>query len=435
LDGFRAVYVADKENHTLRIIDPSGKVSTLAGLARKPGSIDGRGGEARFNFPDGVVVNAAGHVFVADLGNHTIRRIDLQGIVTTLAGQPGQEGDMDGTGRNARFRNPKSLAIDNAGNLYVGDRGNYVIRRVTASGQVTTIAGKAGHPGSMDGPALEARFGSLEGITWDGQGTIYVADAVNSVIRRMERDGGVTTLAGSTGLPGYNNGFGREALFCLPSGIAADFAGNLFVADTLNYVIRKIDPKGEVTTIAGLASSIGYSDGTNSAAPFDHPQGVAVDILGNVYVTDQSNNTIRKINPLGGVTTLAGVAPHSEGADGAGLLFPQSVAVTDEGEVFMADSQNHVIRRITALGSVSTLAGQAGSAGSIDGTGSAARFFYPQGVAVDKRGNVWVADSLNHTLRKINQRGEVTTVAGLAGSSGSTDGIGSAGRHWGRVWT
>jgi streptogramin lyase len=435
VDGSGNVYVADSGNSTIRKITPAGAVTTLAGAAGG-GSADGTGSAARFNQPNGVAVDASGNVYVADSVNRTIRKITPAGVVTTLAGTAGSWGSVDGTGSAARFSLPSGVAVDASGNVYVADRNNSTIRKITPDGVVTTFAGTAGSIGSADGTGSAARFYSPSGVAVDGTGNVYVADTYNQTIRKITPAGVVTTLAGTALSYGSADGTGSAARFWNPSGVAVDGSGNVYVADGGNNggnnAIRKITPAGVVTTFAGTAGSYGSADGTGSAARFFWPSGVAVDGSGNVYVADSSNSTVRKITPAGVVTTLAGTAGASGSADGTGsaarFYSPRGVAVDGSGNVYVADSQNHTIRTITPAGVVTTLAGTAGSSGSADGTGSAARFDYPEGVAVDGSGNVYVADYNNHTIRKITPAGVVTTLAGTAGARGSADGTGNAAR-------
>src|ERR1043166_3677051 len=214
------------------------------------------------------------------------------------------------------------------------------------------------------------------------------------------------TLAGLAGSFGSTDGTGSAARFVYPYGLATDSAGNVYVADGYNHTIRKITPVGVVTTLAGLAGSVGSADGTGSAARFNFPTGVATDSAGNVYVADTSNYTLRKITPAGVVTTLAGLAGSLGSADGTGSAArfnnPYGVATDLAGNVYVADTFNSTIRKITPAGVVTTLAGPVGSFsfGSADGTSSAARFYLPSGVATGSAGNVYVADTSNHTIRK-----------------------------------
>ena len=251
----------------------------------------------------------------------------------------------------------------------------------------------------------------------------------------------MTTLAGLAQLDangkrivGSADGTGSAARLNSPSAVAVDRAGNLYVTDEGNNTIRKVTPVGTnwvLTTLAGLAGTSGSADGTGSAARFDGPEGVAVDSSGNIFVVDNGDNTIRKVTLTGTnwvVTTLAGLAGSSGSADDSGIAAgfnnPESVAVDSAGDLFVADWGNCTIRKVTPTGVVTTLAGLAGSSGNSDGTGSQARFAFPYGVAVDGAGTVYVSDNANHTVRKVTSAGVVTTLAGLAGRSGSADGTG-----------
>jgi sugar lactone lactonase YvrE len=330
----------------------------------------------------------------------------------------------------AEFISPEDVAVDGNGNVYVADGSSPVIRKITPDGMVTTFAGLAKNPGSVDGKGSAARFSYTHGIAVDGKGNVYVADSDNNTIRKITPDGIVTTLAGTAGTTGGSDGAGSAAQFKRPWSVAVDGSGNVYVADAGNNTIRKITADGIVTTLAGSAGETASidCDGKGSAARFKYPAGVAVDGSGNVYVSDSGNNTIRKITPDGIVTTLAGSA--SEGTtgstDGTGnaarFNSPGGVTVDGNGNVYVADSGNHTIRKITPDGVVTTLAGLPGHSGRSDGKGSVARFGLtsPDGVAVDGSGNLYVADSSNWIIRKITPGGVVTTLAGRF--PGSNDG-------------
>jgi sugar lactone lactonase YvrE len=430
-DGAGNVFVADQNNNTIRKITPSGVVTTLAGTAGSSGSANGTGAAARFNGPEGVAVDGAGNVFVADYKNNTIRKITPTGVVTTLAGSAGASGSADGTGTAARFHSPQGVAVDGAGNVFVAD--GATIRKITPTGVVTTLAGSAGASGSADGTGTAARFSDPFGVAVDGTGNVFVADCSNNTIRKITPSGVVTTLAGTAGSSGSADGTGAAARFGDPEGVAVDGAGNVFVADSNNNTIRKITPAGVVMTLAGAADSSGSADGTGASARFNGPNDVAVDGAGNVFVADSGNNTIRKITSTGVVTTLAGSAAADSGsADGMGAAarfsYPEGVAVDGAGNVFVVDYWNSTIRKVTPAGAVTTFAGTAGLAGNADGAGAAARFSVLHGVAVDGAGNVFVADTGNNTIRKVTSAGMVTTLAGSAGYSGSADGTGAAAR-------
>jgi len=441
IDSAGNAYVADTFNGTIRKITPAGVVTTFAGTAGVFGSTDATGAAARFSFPIGVATDGAGNIYVADRGNSTLRKITPAGVVTTLAGTAGVFGSIDATGATASFNGPFGVATDGAGNVYVADTNNNTVRKITPAGVVTTLAGTAGVRGSTDATGAAASFNGPFGVATDSAGNVYVADGGNSTIRKIAPAGVVTTLAGTAGVTGNTDATGAAARFGLPLGVASDSAGNVYVADSdvisdeadllvLNSTLRKITPAGAVTTFVGAARVTGGTDATGAAASFNFPTGVATDCSGNVYVADTDNNTIRKITPTGVVTTLAGTAGvrGSTDATGAAASFnqPYAVATDSSGNVYVADSGNSTLRKITPAGDVSTLAGTAGVIGSTDATGAAASFDFPMSVATDGAGNVYVADTVNNAIRKITPSGVVTTLAGTARVRGSTDATGAA---------
>ncbi len=446
VDSNGNVYVADSYNNTIRKVTPQGVVTTLAGVAGYYGTNDGTASEALFDYPKGVAVDSADNVYVADSGNNTIRKITPQGVVTTLAGlaqfdQNGNPiaGTNDGTGSLARFDFPQGVAVDSADNVYVADTYNDTIRKVTPDGVVITLAGLAGKSGSTDGAGAKARFYIPSGIAVDSAGNVYAADSYNDTIREVTPAGVVTTLAGIASDVGNANGTGSKARFSFPSSVAVDAAGNVYVADTDNSTIREITSAALVTTIAGVAVSFGTADGTGSEARFDVPWAIATGPNGNIYIADTGNCSVRKITPAGLVTTVAGLSGFIGSTDGIGTQarfeYPQGVAVDTSSNIYVADSGNNTIRKVTPSGVVTTLAGLAGSHGSADGIGSKARFDFPFGIAVDTAGNVYVADSLNDTIRKITPvsgttNWSVSTIAGLSGSHGVADGTNKSARFY-----
>ncbi|MEK6699123.1 MAG: hypothetical protein AABZ10_08795 [Nitrospirota bacterium] len=297
---------------------------------------------------------------------------------------------------------------------------------------VTTIAGEKMTSGSTDGTGTAARFNFAAGITTDGT-NLYVADTYNHTIRKVViSTAEVTTLAGTAGVSGSTDGTGAAALFNYPQGITMD-GTNLYIADTNNYTIRKVViSTGEVTTLAGTAGAFGSTDESGPAARFGAPSGITTDGT-SLYVADTWNGTIRKIViSTGEVTTLAGTAGAFGSADGTGAdaRFSYTTGIASDGtNLYVVDNRSNTIRKIViATGDVTTLAGTAGVSGSTDGTGSAAFFFSPQAITRDET-NLYVADTANRTIRKIViPTGEVTTLAGAAGAPGSTDGSATAAR-------
>ncbi len=292
MDGSGNLYIADTGNHTIRKVTPAGVVTTLAGSAGNAGTANGTGTAARFNSPRGVAVDGSGNVYVADYGNHAIRRVTPAGAVTTLAGTAGSAGNTNGTGAAARFRQPYDVAIAGS-NLYVADFGNHTIRRVTTAGVVTTLAGSAGNAGSANGTGAAARFRNPIGLAIAGS-NLYAVDFGNHTIRRVTTGAGaVTTLAGSAGNTGSEDGAGANARFRQPAGLAISGA-NLYVVDFGNHTIRKVTTAGVVTTIGGSALNPGSADGAGSAARFRNPIGIAVGSDGSLFVTDYDNHRISR---------------------------------------------------------------------------------------------------------------------------------------------
>lgn len=448
-DSAGNTYMADARNSIIRKISPTGVVTTLTGKQGVAGSTDGAIADARFNFPSDVATDTAGNIYVADQLNHTVRKITAGGVVSTLAGKAGVDGHFDAAGAEARFSQPRGIATDSAGNVYVAD--NYGVRKITLNGvvstvtissrpsdvvvdssgnvfvsdtyknsidkvspngTVTTLAGGTTSPtlDMVDGTGADARFSTLFGMAIDAAGNIYAADGFNLAIRKITPTGVVTTPFHSDNPPDRRSGgvsFG-------PLGIGADTAGNLYVAEASTNLIRKISADGTKTTLASNVLIRTSADGTGTAASFLMPLGLAADSEGNIYVADFANSIIRKTTPAGVVSTLAGVEKIVGSLDGSGALTsfnrPIAVATDSSGNVYVADAKSNTVRKVSSVGVTTTLAGTAGTAGSADGTGSTARFNYPIAIATDKAGNVYVADMNNNAVRKITPAGVVSTL-------------------------
>ncbi len=458
-------FVADAANHVIRKIDASGNVTTVAGAFGVPGSADGAGAAARFNRPAGIIADGT-TLYISDTGNHTIRQmVSTSGIVTTLAGTPGTEGFSDNPAgpENVLFRSPEGITVGTVNTvkaLFVADTGNHSVRRVFLTGATVTYAG-SGTPGFDNAVGPDASFNSPRGLTYDGASifvadtgnhairritpagsvgsvttlagdgtpgfldnlsglfarfssprnliavgsTLFVADTGNHVIRRVDTtdSGFVTTLAGFPQVPGFSDGTGNDARFdgLRGIGIQDGISSLFFVADTQNHVVRQVTVAGEVITVAGNPPQAGLVNATGDNARFDAPAGVAV-IGDDVYVSDRGNDTIRKVTSSGVVTSFTGAV----------FSAPQGI-VAQGSDLYVADSGNHAIRKVDPSGVVSTFAGSdSGVEGFADGTGTAARFRTPKGMATDGS-FLYVADAGNHAIRKIELgTGIVVTVAG-----------------------
>jgi sugar lactone lactonase YvrE len=304
----------------------------------------------KFNHSKGLVVDAGGNIYVANTFDQTIWRITPDGTAAVFAGKSGQMGSADGVGGAARFHYPEGLAVDTAGNIYVADSGNNTIRKITGDGAVTTLAGRAGQGGSANGRGSAAQFNYPSGVAVDGLGNIFVADLRNALIRRVTPEGVVTTLAGSPGQTGSEDGVRDNARFDFPLYVAVDSADNVYVSDIYNNAIRKVTPTGLVTTLAGQpAYDTSSRDGMGKAARFNHPGGLALDAAGNIYVADVENETIRKITPMGMVTTIAGQVRQPGNLDGPGASAqfrqPMGLALGHDKNLYVMDLGNAVIRK------------------------------------------------------------------------------------------
>jgi sugar lactone lactonase YvrE len=319
-------------------------VSTVAGNGLA-GTVDGPASSAEFDLPNYEAVDASGNIYVSDNYTQNIRKITPAGVVSTLAGT-GHAGYINGPGASAEFFDPQGMVVDQHFNLYIADMGNNRIRKISPAGIVSTFAGST--PGAADGPDSSAQFREPFGLAIDGQGNIFVADTYNNLIRKITPAGVVTTVAGN-GTAGYADGPALSAQFNYPFSLCLDLQGNIYVADTYNYRIRKITTSGMVSTLAGNDSQI-FQDGTGTSAQFGFPTGIIIDGQGVLYVADQGSDRVRKITPAGEVTTLAGTG-QSGWVDGPGpsakFQYLYGVTFDLQGAIIVGDTGNHRIRKIT----------------------------------------------------------------------------------------
>ena len=461
-DGAGNLYAADSVNDTIRkVVLATGAVTTIAGTAGAPGTADGIGAAARFDEPAGVAFDG-GNLYVADSGNCIIRKIVLAtGAVTTIAGTAGAAGKVDAVGAAARFTRPQGVATDGAGNLYVADTYNDVVRQIVlASGAVSTISGAS--PGLPDSVASDgagnlyvAGYGGstvskidlatgvstsltppnvgasgTTGLAIDRAGSLYFADGNSAVFALNLTSGAATLVAGSTidaGAP----------TFSAPSGLALDGAGNLYVADGGSMIRKVALATGAVTTLAGSSAVGGSADGAGSSASFNGAAGLVLDGAGNLYVADKGNSAIRKIAIKTGVVTTA-VFSSSYGPYGEGLalLSPTGLALDGAGNLFVADTGNMTITEIAlSTGALTTFAGELGYNFETDGTGydpsqpwhqGAATFSYPVGLAFDVAGSaLFVTDLTGPTVRRVLLADGSTTTVRPSGDDGGIDDAGS----------
>jgi hypothetical protein len=406
-------FVADTGNHAIRKITPTGAVgdvTTLAGDGTSGFLDNAAGGSARFSSPVSLVAIGS-NLFVSDTGNHVIRQVDPSGFVTTLAGLPQVPGFSDGTGSNTRFNGLKGIAVqEGVSNLfYVADTGNDVIRQVSLGGAVVTVAGNPPRAGLINSTGESARFNAPAGVAVIGD-SVFVSDTGNNTVRKVAASGVVTSLTGS--------------VFNGPQGIAA-VGTDLYIADSENHAIRKVTSSGVVTTVAGSDAGVeGFANGTGTAARFRMPKGIATD-GSSLYIADTGNHAVRKIDiGTGAVTTVAGDGTPGLPTDTPSRFkSPEGIAILGSN-LYVADTGNHAIQEFTLTGTFNrTFAGSTtGASGYVDGTtGTAARFHTPRGIAAV--GSIlYVADTGNHAVRRISTFRKVTTFVGRADAATTRNG-------------
>ncbi len=335
-------------------------ISTLAGNGTADYTGDGQAAtNASLNTPSGVAVDAKGNMFIADTKNNTIRRVDSNGVISSVAGKgyffSGFKGD-GGAATSAELNYPTGVAVDTKGNIYIADAHNNVIRKVNSRGIISTIAGTGTMGFSGDGgAATSAQLFWPNGVTVDDKGNIYIADSYNRRIRVVNSSGVISTIVGK-GTQGYS-GDGSAATISelyLPYGVSLDSSGNLYIADYLNYNLRKVDSKGIISTVAGINNNgfCGGDGGAAISACLGGPQGVSIDAEGNIYIADFLTNAIRKVNTSGIISTVAGNGTNGYGGDGgaatsAQLANPSGIAIDSKGNIYIADCFNNRIRKVT----------------------------------------------------------------------------------------
>lgn len=461
-------------------VSADGKITDFTG-GDQGGVQDGTGSSARFSWIQSLATDSAGSIYAADVDARTIRKVSSTGVVTTLAGHPGSQGWQDGVGATAFFANPTAVAVDSQGKVYVQDYGavrvvtpagvvttwktpplvpgllsspvggiavdkagnlylaNYaeaVICKITPEGTPSVFAGQAAWSGFNDSPRETARFGYVAGMCRAPDRSILVADYENSLVRKVDREGNVSTYAGKIGSGASKDGPISQATFHHPIAVASDTFGNVYVADDDGAVIRKISVAGDVTTFAGRREidpnnhgidSPFYQDGQGQEARFSDVVGMTIDGANNLYVTDRGNCCIRKVSTTGMVSTYAGRPLGWGYADGPAVdaLFtlPSGIDSDPDGTLYVADGAN-VIRKITPQGMVSTIAGIPRKQGFANGSAVQALLDGPVAVASDHHGNIFFTDA-SSTIRKIGVDGSVSTVGGKPSRLGNDDGVGS----------
>lgn len=416
------LYIADQNHHRVRRVDRGGVITTVAGTGEAGYSGDGGPATlARLNQPAYLALDAAGNLYVTDLGNNRIRRIDRSGVITTVAGS-GERG-VGGEGTPALttpLALPGRVAVDAAGNLYIPEQGANRVRRVAPDGTIATVAGRVSFRpfGGDGGPATEAALSLPTAVLIDRNGNLLIVDTGHNRLRVVNARGMIATFAGGVGKSGIA---ATDAVLVEPRGGVRDAQGNTYIADQGHFRILKVDPQGILTVIAGVGAP-GYSgDGGPAlqAAIGGHVDGLAVDAAGNLYVPDLDNRRVRRIDASGVITTVAGNGRSGFSGDGGPATRAMlsaafwNVAVDAAGNLYIADGGNHRVRRVDPNGIITTVAGNGSDTYSGDGGPALeAGIPGPDGLFVDAAGNLYIGDTADFRIRKVSRDGIITTVAG-----------------------
>jgi uncharacterized protein (TIGR03437 family) len=431
VDGSGDLFIADTGNAVIRKVTPDGNINTVAGSNIVGFSGDGgKATSAELNQPRGVAVDSSGNIYIAEYGDSRIRNVS-NGTISTIAGTGviGFSGDGSQSAK-AQLASPWSVCVDSGGNVYVADQSNFRIRKITSDGTISTVAGDGLLSYSGDGgQAAKAQLDGPQGLGMDSAGNLYIADTQNNAVREVFAGGLMASIAG-TGIAGFSGDGGQAAVAQLnkPQGVAVDSTGNLYIADTLNNRVRLVSPAGVIATVAGTGAA-GFSGdgGPASNAQLNRPQGLAVDTAGNLYIADVNNSRIRKVSPDGTIHVVAGTGASSYSGDGgpatsAFLNGPEAVAVDSAGNLFIADTGNNRIRLVTPDGNISTSVGTGAPGHTGDGGPAAnALIAAPGSVAVDSAGNLYIGDSSTR-VRKVSPDGIIVTITGSNSPGYSGDG-------------
>ena len=421
-------YIADTYNQRIRKVDAGGFITTVAGNGTMGYAGDDEPAlSARLNFPSGIALDSSGNIYIADTNNHRIRKVDTDGIITTVAGS-GTDGFLGdgGAAVTAWLNYPSGVAVDASGNIYIADKYNNRLRKVDTDGIITTVAGNGSGNHCGDGSAApSACLYRPSEVVVDTTGNIFIVDSSNARIRKVDMEGIITTVAGG-GMATAENQPATSFGLTIPTGIALGVLGDFFIVDRGRQQIMKVDTSGYLTFAAGSGTA-GYRESGLPAlsAQLNGPNGVVVDSLGNLYISDTQNNRIRKVDTAGFITTVAGNGTPGFGGDGgpgglASIYFPVGIAVDIAGNLYFADKYNHRIRKVDTSGIITTVAGDGtGGYGGDGGDATSAQIYFPDDVAVDPSGGFYISDTLNHRIRKVNASGFITTVAGT-GTAGDT---------------
>jgi sugar lactone lactonase YvrE len=433
VDSSGNVYVADGNNATINDdvveeVTPSGTPTIIAGKIGESGApTPGPATGSELDGPTGVAVDSTGNVYIADCYNNVVEKVTPSGTLSIIAGKAGQSGaPTPGPAISSELDSPTRVAVDSSGNVYIADSGNAVVEKITPSGTLSIIAGKAGQSGTpTPGPATSSDLGVPDGLAVDSSGNLFIDDASNDVVEKVTPSGTLSIVAGKIGQSGAPTpGPATSSDLDDPTGVTVDATGNLYVADTYNADIEKVTPSGTLSIIAGTGHSGAPTPGPATGSDLGHPFGVAIDSTGSIYIADTPNDMVEKVTSSGTLSIFAGFGaqsgvPTPGPAISSDLDHPAGVAVDSSGNLYIADTYNDVVEKITPSGTLSVIAGDGRPGAPTPGPATATPLGGPNGVAVDSSGNLYIADGGNAVVEKVTPSGTLSIIAGKAGQFGS----------------
>jgi sugar lactone lactonase YvrE len=444
VDSHDNLYISDGENHRVRKVDTQGIITTFAGTGTA--GFSGDGGPATsgmLNHPDGLAVDSSDNLYIADSSNNRIRKVAPNGTITTVAGSGVVDADGNsgftgdgGPATLAQLAIPRGVAVDKAGNLYIADNVNARVRKVDPGGIIQTVAGNGFSVFNGDAlSALETSLNDLTGVAVDGKGKLYLVEHAGGRVRTITSEGKATTVIGGASIVFEDGIDALQAQLSIPTGVAFDSKGNLYIADTNDNLIRKVDQDGKMQRVAGTGQyAFGGDDGPALAAALAIPASITLDKNDNLYIVDTYNQRIRKVDQSGIIKTVAGSEGAGFSGDGgpatAALLnFPRGAVVDAQGNLFIADTNNHRIRKVDTNGIITTVAGSGvvdadGNSGfsGEGGPAASAQLNFPSDVVLDPQGRLLIADTQNARIRRIEADGNIKTIAGVNNNGGAGDG-------------
>jgi sugar lactone lactonase YvrE len=443
VDSAGNLYIADQANEVVEKVTPSGTLSIIAGIPGKAGApTAGPATSSELDLPSGVAVDSSGNVYIADLENNVVERVTPSGTLSVYAGTGASGAPTPGPATHSDLNGPAGLAMSASGTLYIADTYNHVVEKVTPSGTLSIIAGTSGQGGSPSpGPATGSELDEPESVAVDSSGNVYISDAYDFTVDKVTPSGTLSILAGTPGQQGAPTpGAATSGDLAGPAGVAVDGSGDVYIADGYfsygdgsyssyfdggyyDFTVEKVTSSGTLSVFAGRAYEGPPTPGAATTSDLNLPRAVALDSAGDVYIADSANDEIEKVTPAGTLSIEAGTgsagAPKAGQATDSPLFDPEGVAVDSSGDVYIADSGYYDVEKVTPSGTVSVVAGDSEPGAPTAGPATHSDLGTPSGIAVDGSGDLYIADRSEDVVEKVTPLGTLSVLAGVSGSSGA----------------